>query len=121
MKENDGQVLERLHKMIGPFLLRRYKKDVLSDLPDKLESVVFSKMEKPQKNLYAANALKLKQELEAAGDEQYAKKQDRGSGSADQTPAALLRSGTLLRKLYGGIGKAGDVYGAGLRRGGIGP
>ncbi len=73
MKENDGQVLERLHKMIGPFLLRRYKKDVLSDLPDKLESVVFSKMEKPQKNLYAANALKLKQELEAAGDEQYAK------------------------------------------------
>ncbi len=40
--ENDGDeaALDRLHRLIGPFMLRRTKEDVAADLPDKVETVV---------------------------------------------------------------------------------
>ena len=73
VKEGSKSALKRLHRMISPFILRRYKKDVLKDLPGKLENVVYSRMEKPQRDLYAANALALKNKLEVSGEEQYRK------------------------------------------------
>jgi SNF2 family DNA or RNA helicase len=54
VKEHDEESLARLQKLIAPFILRRLKRDVLQDLPDKLEEVVYSRMEGEQKNLYAA-------------------------------------------------------------------
>lgn len=72
-RDGDKAALKQLHKMTGPFLLRRYKKDVLKDLPDKLESVIYSKLEKEQQKLYAAHAVKLKTRLENSGEEQYQK------------------------------------------------
>ena len=44
-KDRDEQVLKRLKGLIGPFILRRVKKDVLKELPDKLEKVVYSTLE----------------------------------------------------------------------------
>lgn len=64
-KEGDKEALEGLRRLIGPFILRRLKKDVLKELPDKLETVVYSAFDKEQKKLYAANALRLKQDLES--------------------------------------------------------
>ena len=64
-KDRDEQVLKRLKGLIGPFILRRVKKDVLKELPDKLEKVVYSTLEEEQKKLYTANALLLKEKLEA--------------------------------------------------------
>lgn len=64
VKEGDQAALERLLRMTGPFMLRRLKRDVLSDLPGKLESVVYSRMEEEQKKLYTANAWHLKKQLE---------------------------------------------------------
>ncbi len=46
--------LKRLQRMIAPFLLRRLKKDVLYDLPDKIEEVVYTKFDKDQEQLYRA-------------------------------------------------------------------
>lgn len=52
---DEGQkALERLHGMIAPFLLRRLKKDVLKDLPDKIEKVVYTRFAKEQEKLYKA-------------------------------------------------------------------
>ena len=73
VKDGDKAALKRLHRMTGPFLLRRYKKEVLRDLPDKLEEVVYSGMEPEQRKLYAAHALRLKEELESGGDAGYQK------------------------------------------------
>lgn len=53
---DDPGKLERLHRMIAPFLLRRLKKDVLKELPEKTETVVYTAMEGEQKRLYQANA-----------------------------------------------------------------
>ena len=48
-----------LQKLIRPFVLRRMKKDVLKELPDKLEKDIFSGMEEEQKQLYQAHVEKL--------------------------------------------------------------
>ncbi|KAF8927790.1 SNF2 family N-terminal domain-containing protein [Dissophora ornata] len=45
-------IIKRLHKVLRPFLLRRLKKDVESELPDKVESVVRCKMSALQLKLY---------------------------------------------------------------------
>lgn len=51
----DEIVTTRLQRMIKPFVLRRLKGDVLKDLPDKIENVVYSKLEGKQEELYQAN------------------------------------------------------------------
>jgi len=51
-KENDTTVLEDLKKKIYPFLLRRLKEEVLTDLPDKNEQVIYVEMEKKHRKLY---------------------------------------------------------------------
>lgn len=64
VRDQEKTALENLHRLISPFLLRRLKKDVLKELPDKLETIVYSVFDKEQKDLYTANAFHLKQELQ---------------------------------------------------------
>lgn len=45
-------VIRRLHKVLRPFLLRRLKKDVEKDLPDKVEKVLKCKMSAVQSKMY---------------------------------------------------------------------
>lgn len=53
---------EKIALMIRPFLLRRVKKDVLQELPDKIETVHYSELTKEQKELYLAYLEKIQQE-----------------------------------------------------------
>mgnify|MGYP000541834831 CR=1 FL=1 len=71
VKDGDTYALESLRRLTGPFVLRRLKKDVLKDLPDKLETVVYSMAEDEQKQLYTAHALALKEELEQMSGDTY--------------------------------------------------
>ena len=50
---------ENLHMMVAPFILRRMKKDVLTDLPEKVEMVMTSEMTAEQRKVYAANLSQL--------------------------------------------------------------
>ncbi|WFC93451.1 RSC chromatin remodeling complex ATPase component [Malassezia brasiliensis] len=45
-------IIKRLHKVLRPFLLRRLKKDVESELPDKVEKVIKCRMSALQVKLY---------------------------------------------------------------------
>ncbi|KAG0031806.1 hypothetical protein BGZ82_006827 [Podila clonocystis] len=45
-------IIKRLHKVLRPFLLRRLKKDVESELPDKVERVIRCKLSALQSKLY---------------------------------------------------------------------
>lgn len=58
----DDIVQRRLQTFVGPFILRRLKKDVLNDLPDKIENVITVQLEGEQRKLYAA----LEQQLRAS-------------------------------------------------------
>ena len=59
----DQDRARRLASLVGPFMLRRLKRDVLTDLPEKLESVVAVRMESKQRKLYDACEQKLREEL----------------------------------------------------------
>lgn len=52
-EEESLLVIRRLHKVLRPFLLRRLKKDVESELPDKREEVIKCKLSALQAKLYS--------------------------------------------------------------------
>lgn len=57
--EGDEETSARLQCMASPFILRRMKGDVLQDLPEKTESIVYASMEGEQDKLYRATASQL--------------------------------------------------------------
>ncbi|MGL4337314.1 MAG: SNF2 helicase associated domain-containing protein [Turicibacter sp.] len=63
IRQNNTSLLSRLHQQVSPFILRRLKKDVLKELPDKIETVVYCEMEEAQRKLYFATLHQMKQEL----------------------------------------------------------
>lgn len=52
MRENDDQAMQKLKKLIEPFVLRRIKKEVLTELPDKTVTVLNSQMLDDQEQIY---------------------------------------------------------------------
>ena len=73
VKDADEEASLRLKRMVSPFVLRRLKKDVLKDLPEKLEEVRFAKMDSKQQKLYDAQVIKMKKKIHAQGDEDFRK------------------------------------------------
>ena len=64
LKEQDKKVLENLRKHITPFILRRLKKDVLKELPDKIENKVVAELSHEQKKIYLSYLKDIKGEIE---------------------------------------------------------
>lgn len=54
--DEDEVILDELKLLISPFILRRRKKDVLNELPDKIEKIIKVDMDKEQKKIYASYA-----------------------------------------------------------------
>ena len=65
---DDDEALNNLKKRVSPFILRRTKKDVLKDLPDKIEDYYYCKMEDKQKEVYDIYVEKLKDDLKNGGN-----------------------------------------------------
>lgn len=57
--------------MVRPFILRRLKKDVLTDLPDKLEKCMYANMEGEQQKLYTAHVQRIRMMLDKQSDEEF--------------------------------------------------
>lgn len=51
-RDNDQEAIEELKRKIYPFILRRVKKEVLKDLPEKIEKTLFIEMNNEQRKLY---------------------------------------------------------------------
>ena len=62
--EENLKILDTLKQQITPFILRRKKKDVIKELPDKIENNIYLELTKEQKKLYAAELEKTQRELE---------------------------------------------------------
>merc|ERR1712012_445153 len=82
-------IIRRLHKVLRPFLLRRLKKDVESQLPDKVEYIIKCEMSGLQRALYTHMQEKGVMLTEGKGDKKG------GGGGAK----ALMNTIMQLRKL----------------------
>ncbi len=65
----DDEALELLKKRVQPFILRRTKKDVLKELPDKIEEIYYCKMDEKQEELYHMYVESIKQDLKQNGNQ----------------------------------------------------
>ncbi len=88
MKDHDEEVSARLRSLIHPFILRRLKKDVLTELPDKIEKTVTVELQGEQKKLYNAYAERLKLYLQKQSQEEFR-----------QSKLEVLKELTRLRQL----------------------
>ena len=88
--EGDEYATATLRAATGPFVLRRLKAQVLSDLPEKLEQVVTCRMGSTQRGLYAAREQALREALANGGA---------GGQDLGQERLAVLAELTRLRQL----------------------
>lgn len=63
VRDGDMGAMEELKDKIKPFVLRRMKKDVLSELPEKMENTMYAELSEEQKKLYAAFVAEAKNEV----------------------------------------------------------
>lgn len=64
VNRESARVAHRLQSLIGVFIKRRLKSQVLTDLPDKLETTLTVQLEGEQRKLYAAHEQRLRMQLE---------------------------------------------------------
>ncbi len=63
IKNEDKEALSRLKKLISPFVLRRVKKDVLTELPEKNITVMQNEMENEQQKIYLSYLAQTRKEV----------------------------------------------------------
>ena len=71
VREHDEEATQRLRSMVSPFILRRQKKEVLKDLPEKLEQLRYAKMEREQQQVYDGQVVEMRDRIEHTTDEEY--------------------------------------------------
>lgn len=64
VKNHDEQKQQELKKLISPFILRRNKKDVLTELPEKIEKTISLEFNKEEQKLYLANLVQINKDLQ---------------------------------------------------------
>ena len=89
VRQGDEQALTQLSRMTAPFILRRLKRDVLTELPEKTERLLPATMENAQRQVYRDTMQELRRQLEDSRDGQF-------SGQSRMTALALL---TRLRQI----------------------
>ncbi len=73
IKEQNSEAMDRLKRMVAPFILRRRKIDVLNDLPEKIEEVYYAQLEGEQKELYEARKERLRRMLAKENEADFRK------------------------------------------------
>lgn len=73
VKNGDETAINRLQKMVGPFILRRLKEDVLKDLPEKLEECRYVRFENAQQKLYDAQVVHMRANIESQNEADFNK------------------------------------------------
>lgn len=63
VKEDSKETMSKLKMLIEPFILRRTKKEVLTELPDKTITVLNNTMDEEQEKIYMSYLVKAKQDV----------------------------------------------------------
>jgi len=67
IQRQEGRVAEHLRQMVAPFILRRLKQEVLTELPPKTERLLPAPMERPQRQVYLAAVSDLRRTITGGG------------------------------------------------------
>ncbi len=63
VRDENQDVMTKLRMLIEPFILRRNKKEVLTELPDKTITILNNEMEEEQRNIYLRYLAEAKQDI----------------------------------------------------------
>ena len=88
-KQQDTKLLARVHQLVSPFIMRRLKRDVLTELPDKLETIMYCEFSEAQRKLYEATLISMNAELQ----------EQLGENSLNQSRIKILAMLTRLRQI----------------------
>ena len=71
VSQKDEAASQQLKKMIGPFILRRKKGDVLKDLPEKIEETIKVRFDSRQRRLYDSQVLKISSGISGSSAQEF--------------------------------------------------
>lgn len=123
IKDGNEDALNDLNRHIQPFILRRMKKEVLSELPDKVETKYMTEMTESQRKVYAAYLANIRNDLFKDGTEQgLEKKKIEILAALTRLRQICCHPSTFIENYKGGSGKMDllmeilpDIIGAGHR------
>ncbi len=87
--KDDKEALDELHQHISPFILRRMKRDVLTELPDKYESKMLTELSEEQRKIYLSYLENIRNEIHTELSE----------GGLDKSRMKILAALTRLRQI----------------------
>jgi len=99
IKKGDSDISQTLRKQITPFVLRRTKKEVLTELPDKIEEFLYCEMGAVQRAIYESKRKEYRDSLMKKFDE----------SGADQSKMFVLEGLTRLRQICDSPKLTGDT------------
>ncbi len=89
VKDENKQAMEKLKKLIAPFILRRLKKEVLTELPEKTISILSNEMEEEQLKIYNSYLIQARKQI----------KEELGNNSFEKSQIKILALLTRLRQV----------------------
>ena len=106
LKYEDKEALNRLKKLISPFVLRRVKKDVLTELPEKNITVMKNEMEKEQEKIYLSYLAQTRKEVaEELSDNSFEKSKFRILMLLTRLRQICCHPSLFIKNYDGGSGK----------------
>lgn len=104
--KEDTDALSDLHQHITPFILRRMKKDVLTELPDKYETKMLTELSEEQKKVYLSYLETLRSEIHSEIEESgIERNQIRILAALTRLRQICCHPSTFIENYQGGSGK----------------
>ena len=105
-RDQDNKALRELNNHIKPFILRRLKKEVLKELPDKIEQKILVDMTEEQKKVYLAYLKAIKGDLgQEINEKGYGKSHMKILAGLTRLRQLSCDPGVFLEDYKGGSGK----------------
>lgn len=104
--KDDKETLEELNQHISPFILRRMKKDVLTELPDKHETKMLTELSEKQKKIYMSYLANIKSDIHSELSEgDFNKSRMKILAALTRLRQICCHPSTFLENYQGGSGK----------------
>ena len=105
IRNQDREALEDLNRHIRPFILRRMKKEVLKELPDKVETKMYADMTQEQHLLYLSYLDHMKHEIGMQTSQEFSRNRMKILAMLTRLRQICCHPSTFVKEYEGGSGK----------------